>query len=110
MFKEGGNMTEYQEEITELNMSYLLLAQQMLKDDTDAAMICLGIGKEMAELISGLTAAQILSISTLGMILGRARIDEQILLKLVCNHNKPHLMPQMHTSILMLGQTADELV
>lgn len=102
-------MSKYNDEIREINLSYLMLAQQMLKDDMDTAMLRLGVGKEMAGLIMNLTAAQILKMSSLGLVLGRFRFDEQMPLNLIGNYDKAHLMPQIHASILMLCQPVDEL-
>ena len=46
-------------EIRETNLTYLLLAQRMIKDDKAAALFRLGIAKDAAELIEALTPAQV---------------------------------------------------
>ena len=48
------------EEINEANFTYLLLARQMIQEDKAAAIFCLGINEEMAELVAMLNPAQLL--------------------------------------------------
>ena len=44
-------------EIREANLSYLILAQSMLKEDHDAAIYRLGVHEDVADIIAGLTPA-----------------------------------------------------
>ena len=41
---------DFQEEIRELNLAYLMLAQQMLRDDRATALFRLGIGEAFADI------------------------------------------------------------
>lgn len=50
------------EEINEANFTYLLLAKQMIQQDMTAAMFCLGISEETAELFARLSPAQLLKL------------------------------------------------
>jgi len=52
------------EEVDEANFTYLFLAQQMIQQDRVAAMFCLGISAEMAELVARLNPAQLLRLPT----------------------------------------------
>lgn len=52
------------EEINEANFTYLLLARQMIQEDKDAAMFCLGITQEMAERVARMSPAQFLTSPT----------------------------------------------
>ena len=45
-------------EIRDANLSYLMLAQQMIRADKATAIFRLGIGKEIADLIEGLPGAE----------------------------------------------------
>jgi len=56
------------DEIRETNLTYLLLAQRMIKDDKAAALFRLGITKEAAELIETLSPAQLLKIAAGNML------------------------------------------
>jgi flagellar transcriptional activator FlhD len=50
------------EEVDEANFTYLLLAKQMIQQDKAAAMFCLGISEEAAELVASLNPAQLLKL------------------------------------------------
>jgi len=101
--------TQLHEEIKEANLSYMLLARQMISDDKDAAIFRLGISEEMVELVAGLSPAQLLKMSASNMLLCRFRFDEKLLLNMITDHNKDRLMSQAHTAILMAGQPMEVL-
>ena len=96
-------------EIRETNLSYMLLAQQMLRQDKATAMYRLGIGQDVAEIMEGLTSAQMLKMAGSNMLLCRFRFDDQILLEMLTNYNKDRVMSQSHAAILMAGQQPQTL-
>lgn len=97
-------------EIRETNLTYLLLAQRMIKEDQPAAMFRLGIGKDVAELIEGLTPAQLLKIAAGNMLLCRFRFDNRILGDMLGGYVKDKIMAASHAAVLMAGQTSEPLV
>ncbi|MBI1175068.1 MAG: flagellar transcriptional regulator FlhD [Sideroxydans sp.] len=103
------NANQLHEEIKEANLSYLLLAQQMINDDQAAAVFRLGISQEMADLIARLTPAQLLKMAASNMLLCRFRFDERLLLNMVTDYNKDRLMSQPHAAIMMAGQPVEAL-
>lgn len=103
------NTTHLHEEIKEANLSYMLLARQMIQEDKEAAVFRLGINEEMAELISGLSPAQLLKMATSNMLLCRFRFDEKLLLNMITGYNKDRMMSQAHAAILMVGQPTETL-
>jgi hypothetical protein len=48
--------SDYQDEIRELNLAHLMLAQKMLREDRETAMFRLGIGDAVADLLIGWSA------------------------------------------------------
>lgn len=100
---------QLQEEIKEANLSYLLLARQMIQEDQDAAIFRLGITEEMAELVKALSPAQLLKMAASSMLLCRFRFDEKLLLNMITDYNKDRMMSQAHTAILMAGQPMEAL-
>lgn len=48
------------EEIRDINLSYLLLAKQMLRDDKVSAVYRLGINQDLAEILDKLSSAQLI--------------------------------------------------
>lgn len=92
------------EEVRDANLSYMLLAQQMIQNDRASAIFRLGVSAELADLIGGLTPAQILKMAASDMLLCRFRIDERLLLNMVTDFNKDRMMSQAHATILMSAQ------
>lgn len=100
------NTNQMHEEIKETNLSYMLLAQQMIRADKASAIFRLGVSEELADLISGLSPAQMLKMASSNMLLCCFRFDERLLLNMVADHNKDRVVSQAHTSILMAGKPA----
>jgi flagellar transcriptional activator FlhD len=103
------NTNQMHEEIKETNLSYMLLAQQMIRDDKPSAIFRLGVSEELADLIVGLSPAQMLKMAASNMLLCRFRFDERLLLNMVTDYNKDRMMSQAHATILMSGQPAEVL-
>ncbi|MFH0934472.1 MAG: flagellar transcriptional regulator FlhD [Pseudomonadota bacterium] len=103
------NTNQMHEEIKEANLSYMLLAQQMIRDDKAGAIFRLGVGEELADLIVGLSPAQLLKMASSNMLLCRFRFDERLLLNMITDYNKDRMMSQAHAAILMAGQPAEAL-
>jgi len=95
------NAHQLHEEIKEANLSYMMLAKQMINDDKASAVFRLGISEEMADLLSGLTPAQLLKMAGSNMLLCAFRFDERLLLNMVTDYNKDRMMSQSHATILM---------
>jgi flagellar transcriptional activator FlhD len=103
------NSAQLHEEIKETNLSYMLLAKQMIQEDRAASIFRLGISEEMAELIAGLSPAQLLKMASSNILLCRFRFDEKLLLSMVTDYNKDRMMSQAHTAILMAGRPVEVL-
>jgi flagellar transcriptional activator FlhD len=96
-------------EIREANLTYLLLAQRMIKDDKAAALFRLGIAKDAAELIEALTPAQLLKIAGGNMLLCRFRFDNRVLGDMLTGYVKDKIMTSSHAAVLMAGQKAEPI-
>lgn len=96
-------------EIRELNLNYLLLAQQMLREDKAAAVFRLGISRDLADILQNLTPGQILKMSNSSLLLCRFRLDDQLLVEMLTSHSKDRAMAQAHAAILIAGQPAEEI-
>lgn len=101
--------SQVQAEIKDANLSYMLLAQQMIKEDKVTSIFRLGISEELADLISGLTPAQIMKMAASNMMLFRFRFDERLLLNMISDFNKDRMMSQAHATILMSAQPVEAL-
>jgi flagellar transcriptional activator FlhD len=94
------------EEIRETNLSYLMLAQRMLRDDREQAMFRLGLSAEVAEVVARLSAAQMLKVAASNLLLARFRFTEDIVWNLLAGHGKDAKVAGMHASLLMAGAPA----
>ena len=101
--------TQLLDEIREANLSYLLLAQQMIKADKPAAMFRLGVTQDVADLLERLNAGQILKMSSSNMLLCRFRFDNRLLAEMLTSYSKERLMASSHAAVLMAGQPAEQL-
>ncbi len=93
-------------EIQETNLSYLLLAQQLIRQDRATAMFRLGIGDDVAQLLDRLSPGQILKMAASNLLLCRFRFDDRMIFGLLTDHGKEKLMGQSHAAVLMAGQPA----
>ena len=69
-------------EIRDANLNYLLLAQQMLRDDKATAIFRLGIDIQIAELIQNLSLSQLMKLAASNMMLARFRFEDSTVLAL----------------------------
>lgn len=94
-------------EIREANMSYLMLAQSLIRGDKDQALYRLGISEDTAEMINLLTPAQMMKIASGNTLLCRFRMDDDLVWSLITNHGKSsanEVTSRLHASILMAGR------
>jgi flagellar transcriptional activator FlhD len=103
------NVSQIHAEINEANLSYMLLAQQMIKEDKVSSIFRLGVSEEMADLIAGLSPAQIMKMASSNMMLCRFRFDERLLLNMISDFNKDRMMSKAHATILMSAQAVEAL-
>lgn len=94
-------------EIREANLSYLMLAQSLIRADLEQALFRLGVSEETAQMINGLTPAQMMKISSGNTLLCRFRMDDELVWSLLTNHGKSAAnegIGRLHASILMAGR------
>lgn len=102
------NTNDIKAEIRDANLSYLMLAQQMIRSDKAAAIFRLGLSSGIADLIEGLNNAQLLKLAGANMMLARFRFDDSAILGMLTNYNKDRNLAHSHAAILMAGQAVEE--
>ena len=100
------NADQMLNEIREANLSYLMLAQSLIRADREQALFRLGISEETATLINMMTPAQVLKIASSNTLLCRMRVDDDLVWSLLTNHGKSgnDAVTPLHASILMAGR------
>ena len=98
-------------EIREANLTYLMLAQNLIRSDRAEALFRLGLSEESADLIASLSPAQILKIASGNMLLCRFRVDDDVVWNLLTNHTPSKVdndaTAKLHASILMAGRFSE---
>jgi flagellar transcriptional activator FlhD len=100
---------ELHQEIRDTNLSYLMLAQQMIREDKPAAICRLGVSQEIADLIGGLSNAQILKLASGSTLLTRLRFDDAAILSMLTHDAKEKSLSKAHTAILMASQALEDI-
>ena len=104
---------QIQTEIREANLTYLMLAQNLIRQDKAEALFRLGFSEEAADMIAALSPAQVLKIASGNMLLCRFRVDDDIVWSLLTNHNVNKVdndsTTKLHASILMAGRYAEAM-
>jgi len=100
------NADQILQEIREVNLSYLMLAQNLIRSDREQALFRLGLSEDTANLLSSLSPAQVLKLSSGNTLLCRMRIDDDLVWNLLTNHSKDgnDSVSRLHASILMAGR------
>lgn len=99
---------DYQAEIRELNLAYLMLAQQMLRGDRSTALFRLGISDALADLIESMSAAKLVRMASSQMLLPCFRFDDAQLARLMAGEGRDAVSAGLHAAILAAGKAAEE--
>lgn len=99
-------------EIREANLTYLMLAQSLIRQDKPQALFRLGISEESADLLEMLSPAQVMKLASGNMLLCRFRADDNMVWGLLTNHNLQgrtanDATTRLHANIVMSGRFAD---
>ncbi len=101
------NVHQRLDQIREVNLSYLMLAQTMIREDRIEACYRLGISEELADLIGRLSPAQAVKLAAANTLLCRVRCDDQQVWGLLSS-DKGHQLEGTHAAIVMSRQAAEE--
>jgi len=91
----------YLADIQELNLSYLLLAQNMLRKDRDVAIFRLKLSENMADLLTGLSSKQMTQLSRVNQLICRPIFEEADRISKALDNSRELGMVEIHTSLLM---------
>ncbi len=98
------------DEIRDINLSYLLLAKQMLREDRVLAMYRLGINQDIAEIMEKLTSAQLIKMAASNMLLCRLRFDDRLIAEILSNEALDQAIAKSHAAILMAGKPSEAVM
>ena len=101
-------------EIREANLTYLMLAQTLSRQDQAEAVFRLGINEEAADILGSLSAAQVMKLASRNTLLCNFRVDDNLVWSLLTNHNTPSKVGNeatntLHANILMASRVSEVL-
>ncbi|SOC18494.1 flagellar transcriptional activator FlhD [Alloalcanivorax xenomutans] len=95
------NVDNVLNEIQDLNLTYLLLAQRLLQEDYATAVFRLKIDEPMAEVLLSLSARQLSRLARTNQFLFRLGLDDAGQLQALTNHKREQGLEQTHAALLM---------
>lgn len=99
--------TQILAEIREANLSYLMLAQSLIRADREQALFRLGVSEDTANMITTLTPAQMMKVAGGNTLLCSFRMSDDLVWSLLTSHGKSasnDSVSRLHASILMAGR------
>lgn len=103
-------------EIREANLSYLMLAQNLIRHDKAEAVFRLGMTEEAADILASLSVAQVLKLASRNTLLCSFRVDDELVWSLLTNQNTPksskianEATNTLHANILMASKLSEVL-
>lgn len=95
-------------DIYEVNLSYLLLAKQLLDSDFDDALCRCGISEPTGRLIASMDAEQLMRLSRTPMVLPALRLTEPaILAQIGASHPRERIMGQVKAIVALSQESVD---
>ncbi|MCE2679464.1 MAG: flagellar transcriptional regulator FlhD [Burkholderiales bacterium] len=105
MSSQAANLgTDLSSEVRELNVAYLLLAQKMIKNDSLAAQVQLGIPEGVVEKLGSMTFTQALRIASTPMVICAMRFDDAKMWDVMTDERRDQKLARLHTAILSVCQ------
>ena len=95
------------DDIRELNLSFLMLAQTMIRADKAQALYRLGITEAVCDVISALSPQQLVRAASRNLMLCAMRFDDEMVWGLLTDRHAPRqedsTASRLHASVLMAG-------
>lgn len=97
-------------DIREVNLSYLMLAQRLLRENYSAGMFRLGFNEDVAEVVISLSPAQMVKLAGSSSLVCGFRLNDYSLLSALTQDVLGGVLQQAHSTILLAKQSAEQAV
>lgn len=97
------------DEVRESNLSYLMLAQKMIRTDKAAALYRLGMSQSIADLLESFSSMQMIKLASSSVMLTRFRFDDELILGIVSNYQKSAELTAIHSTLLLSNQEVETI-
>lgn len=91
-------------DIQEVNLSYLMLAQRLLRENYAAGMFRLGFNEDVAEIVLRLSPAQLVKLAGSSSLICQFRLNDYDLLSTLTQDVLGGILQQAHATILLSQQ------
>ena len=88
-------------DIREVNLSYLMLAQRLLRENYAAGMFRLGFDADVADIVMRLSTAQLVKLASSSSLICRFRLNDYELLSALTQDVLGGILQQAHSTILL---------
>ena len=96
-------------DIQEVNLSYLMLAQRLLRDNYSAGMYRLGFDSDVADIVLGLSPAQLVKLASTNTLVCGFRLNDYQLLSTLGQDVLGGVLQQAHSTILLAQRSPEQL-
>jgi flagellar transcriptional activator FlhD len=102
------NASQIANEVRDLNLSFLMLAQSAIRSDKPLALYRLGLSEHVADLVEQLSPQQMLRIASRNQTMCTVRFDDELIWGLLSDSHAPQNAEgnadRLHASVLMAGR------
>lgn len=103
---------EYNEQLQSIhnvNLSYLLLVQRLIRDDKYLAGFRLGLNDATIDMIKDLSLPQLIKLSSIGQLICRLRLDNEDVIECLTKDSRIDALQRIHTGIILSTELLDSL-
>lgn len=88
--------------IKDLNLSYLLLAQQLINQgDRDAASFRLGLSESLIDVLKDLSISQLVKLASTNQVICQLRINSEAVIDFLTKDSRIDSLQHIHTGIIL---------
>lgn len=96
-------------DIQEVNLSYLMLAQRLLRENFATGMFRLGFDSDVADIVMRLSPAQLVKLAGSSSLICKFRLNDYELLSSLTQDVLGGVLQQAHSTILMSQRSTEQL-
>lgn len=96
-----GAVDQQLQRIHDINLSYLLLAQQLIREDKFAAGFRLGLTEATIDTLKELSLPQLIKLASTNQLICRLRVDNEIVIDNLTKDSRIEALQQIHTGIVL---------
>lgn len=100
---------EQLQSIHNVNLSYLLLAQRLIREDKYLASFRLGLSESTIDTLKDLSLPQLIKMSSTGQLICRLRLDNEDVIDCLTRESRIDALQRIHTGIILSTELLDSL-